>query len=140
MRIALLSTSDTDLLSGRESGADYVLANPARPGDRSMAEVVEGCDLVLGRLLGSPQDLWPGFTGISAMTFFFVTLISLTPRFRAMPPCVTTLSGRTRAAFCFEAVFLSAMIFLKEVSRDDRKQRRCPRTPCATSSRPGYRG
>ena len=66
MRIALLSTSDTDLLSGRESGADYVLANPARPGDRSMAEVVEGCDLVVSRLLGSPQDLWPGFTGISA--------------------------------------------------------------------------
>ena len=30
MRIALLSTSDTDLLSARASGADYVLANPAR--------------------------------------------------------------------------------------------------------------
>ena len=29
-RIALLSTSDTDLLSARGSGADYVLANPAR--------------------------------------------------------------------------------------------------------------
>ena len=31
-RIALLSTSDTDLLTARASGADYVVANPGRPG------------------------------------------------------------------------------------------------------------
>ena len=31
MRIALLSTSDTDLLSARASGADYVWANPVPP-------------------------------------------------------------------------------------------------------------
>ena len=37
MRIALLSTSDTDLLSARASGADYVWANPSRPGHQSMA-------------------------------------------------------------------------------------------------------
>ena len=66
MRIALLSTSDTDLLSARASGADYVLANPARPGHQSMAEVIEGCDLVVGRVLGSPQDLCSGFTRIAA--------------------------------------------------------------------------
>ncbi|SEB77749.1 cobaltochelatase CobN subunit [Nocardioides exalbidus] len=66
MRIALLSTSDTDLLSARASGADYVLANPARPGHQSMAEVIEGCDLVIGRLLGSPQDLCSGFTRVAA--------------------------------------------------------------------------
>ncbi|MCW2791682.1 MAG: cobN [Nocardioides sp.] len=66
MRVALLSTSDTDLLSARASGADYVLANPARPGHQSMAEVIEGCDLVAGRLLGSPQDLCSGFTRIAA--------------------------------------------------------------------------
>ncbi|MBF4163320.1 cobaltochelatase subunit CobN [Nocardioides acrostichi] len=60
-RIALLSTSDTDLLSARASGAEYVLANPARPGHRSMAETIDGCDLVVGRLLGSPQDLCSGF-------------------------------------------------------------------------------
>ena len=29
-RVALLSTSDTDLLSARSSGADYALANPSR--------------------------------------------------------------------------------------------------------------
>jgi cobaltochelatase CobN len=60
-RIALLSTSDTDLLSARASGADFVLANPSRPGHRSMAETIDGCDLVVGRLLGSPQDLCTGF-------------------------------------------------------------------------------
>ena len=44
MRIALLSTSDTDLLSARGSGADYVVANPARLHD-SISQVTEGCDL-----------------------------------------------------------------------------------------------
>ena len=66
MRIALLSTSDTDLLSARACGADWVLANPARPAHQSMAEVIEGCDLVVGRLLGSPHDLCSGFTRIAA--------------------------------------------------------------------------
>jgi cobaltochelatase CobN len=68
MKIALLSTSDTDLLSARASGADYVWANPSRPGQvgahQSMAEVIEGCDLVVGRILGSPQDLCSGFARI----------------------------------------------------------------------------
>ncbi|MCW2850081.1 MAG: cobN [Marmoricola sp.] len=64
MRIALLSTSDTDLLSARASGADYVFANPARPGHQSMAATIEGADLVVGRILGSPQDLCTGFARI----------------------------------------------------------------------------
>ena len=64
MKIALLSTSDTDLLSARASGADYVWANPARPAHESMAEVLAGCDLVVGRILGSPQDLCTGFERI----------------------------------------------------------------------------
>jgi cobaltochelatase CobN len=52
VRIALLSTSDTDLLSARASGADYVWGNPARATpDLSEARVV------VVRLLGSPQDL-----------------------------------------------------------------------------------
>ncbi|WP_435742286.1 cobaltochelatase subunit CobN [Nocardioides sp. SYSU DS0663] len=66
MRIALLSTSDTDLLSARASGADYVWANPSRPGHQSMAEAIEGADLVVGRVLGSPQDLCSGFARIRA--------------------------------------------------------------------------
>ena len=64
MKIALLSTSDTDLLSARASGADYIWANPSRPGHQSMADVIEGADLVVGRILGSPQDLCSGFARI----------------------------------------------------------------------------
>jgi cobaltochelatase CobN len=52
VRIALLSTSDTDLLSARASGADYVWGNPVRATpDLTDARVV------VVRLLGSPQDL-----------------------------------------------------------------------------------
>ncbi|NYH77959.1 cobaltochelatase CobN [Actinopolyspora biskrensis] len=50
--ILLLSTSDTDLLSARSSGADYRLANPARLGARDLPELLEGVDLVVVRLLG----------------------------------------------------------------------------------------
>jgi cobaltochelatase CobN len=64
VKIALLSTSDTDLLSARASGADYVLANPSRPAHQSMAEVIEGADLVVGRILGGREDLCSGFTRI----------------------------------------------------------------------------
>ncbi|MCW2789217.1 MAG: cobN [Aeromicrobium sp.] len=65
-RIALLSTSDTDLLSARASGADYTYANPARPGHTEMAAAIEAADLVVARILGSPQDLCSGFDRIKA--------------------------------------------------------------------------
>lgn len=74
MRIALLSTSDTDLLSARASGADWVHANPARPGHQSMAETLEGCDLVVGRILGDPSDLCSGFARIRATGMPMVVL------------------------------------------------------------------
>ncbi|HYO41178.1 MAG TPA: cobaltochelatase subunit CobN [Nocardioidaceae bacterium] len=61
-RIALLSTSDTDLLSARASGSSYVWANPSRATDADLAAAVAGADLVVVRLLGSPQDLWPGLS------------------------------------------------------------------------------
>ena len=64
MRIALLSTSDTDLLSARASGADYLWANPARPAHQDLAEALEGADLVVARILGSPHDLCDGFARI----------------------------------------------------------------------------
>jgi cobaltochelatase CobN len=57
MRIALLSTSDTDLLSARSSGADYAWANPARVDGPALARMAAACDLVVIRLLGSPHDL-----------------------------------------------------------------------------------
>ena len=60
-RIALLSTSDTDLLSARGSGADYVLANPARSTHAELGEALEACDLIVARVLGSPQLLCSGF-------------------------------------------------------------------------------
>lgn len=62
VRIALLSTSDTDLLSARASEADYVWANPSRPAD--LDRVVADADLVVFRLLGSPTDLWDGLSAV----------------------------------------------------------------------------
>jgi cobaltochelatase CobN len=60
-RIAVLSTSDTDLLSARASGADYVLANPARSAHAQLGDSLETCELIVARVLGSPQLLCSGF-------------------------------------------------------------------------------
>ena len=62
--IALLSTSDTDLLSARSCGADYVWVNPARTSDADLAALVDGAAIVVVRLLGSPDALWPGLAAI----------------------------------------------------------------------------
>ncbi|HET9128132.1 MAG TPA: cobaltochelatase subunit CobN, partial [Propionibacteriaceae bacterium] len=62
--IALLSTSDTDLLSARSSGAAYRWANPSRATDAELTATVEEADLVVVRLLGAPHDLWPGLAGV----------------------------------------------------------------------------
>ncbi|MET8575933.1 cobaltochelatase subunit CobN [Streptomyces sp. NPDC005012] len=64
MPVALLSTSDTDLLSARASGAAYVWANPSRASDEELSAAVEGAALVVVRLLGSPHDLWPGLAAV----------------------------------------------------------------------------
>ncbi|MGW0928972.1 cobaltochelatase subunit CobN [Streptomyces sp. NPDC002644] len=64
MPVALLSTSDTDLLSARASGAAYAWANPSRASDEELAAAVEGAALVVVRLLGSPHDLWPGLAAV----------------------------------------------------------------------------
>jgi cobaltochelatase CobN len=48
----LLSTSDTDLLSARASGADWRLGNPSRLDDAGTTALVDGADLVVVRLLG----------------------------------------------------------------------------------------
>ncbi|MEU9507368.1 cobaltochelatase subunit CobN [Micromonospora sp. NPDC048170] len=52
--ILLLSTSDTDLLSARASGAAYRLANPARVGEEpeALAKLLAGVELVVVRILG----------------------------------------------------------------------------------------
>ncbi len=66
-RIALLSTSDTDLLSARASGADYVLANPARSRHTELGEALQSCDLIVARILGSPQLMCSGFHRFRAL-------------------------------------------------------------------------
>ncbi|HYO37511.1 MAG TPA: cobaltochelatase subunit CobN [Geodermatophilus sp.] len=48
----LLSTSDTDLLSARASGADWRPGNPVRLGADGIAATTEGADLVVVRILG----------------------------------------------------------------------------------------
>ncbi|HEV2780873.1 MAG TPA: cobaltochelatase subunit CobN [Actinophytocola sp.] len=50
--ILLLSTSDTDLLSARASGAGYRLGNPARLAVDELPALLDGVDLVVVRLLG----------------------------------------------------------------------------------------
>ncbi|MFC8502853.1 cobaltochelatase subunit CobN [Pedococcus sp. NPDC057267] len=64
-RIALLSTSDTDLLSARASGADFLLANPSRPQHVDLTDQLARADVVVARILGGPQDLCSGFRGIA---------------------------------------------------------------------------
>ncbi|MFO6453644.1 MULTISPECIES: cobaltochelatase subunit CobN [unclassified Aeromicrobium] len=56
-RIALMSTSDTDLLSARASDAAYSWANPARVTDERRDTLVDEADLVVLRVLGSPEDV-----------------------------------------------------------------------------------
>ena len=53
-RIALLSTSDTDLLSARASGAAYRLGNPAR---HDIEPLLDGVDVVVLRILGSSAEI-----------------------------------------------------------------------------------
>ncbi|MEU4311992.1 cobaltochelatase subunit CobN [Nocardia sp. NPDC024068] len=53
--ILLLSTSDTDLLSARASGADYRWGNPARLLVADLPELLDGADLVVVRILGGKR-------------------------------------------------------------------------------------
>jgi cobaltochelatase CobN len=63
-RIALVSTSDTDLLSARASGADYLYINPTKVAHTEMAEAFAAADLIVVRILGSAQSLCSGFARI----------------------------------------------------------------------------
>ncbi|MGW5238408.1 cobaltochelatase subunit CobN [Monashia sp. NPDC004114] len=60
-RILLLSTSDTDLLGARASGAPYSWANPTRVDGLALADLLAASDLVVFRFLGSAQALPPAF-------------------------------------------------------------------------------
>ncbi len=64
--VLLLSTSDTDLITARACGADFRWANPSRLGERELAELLDGADAVVVRLLGGYRA-WPdGIDGLVA--------------------------------------------------------------------------
>jgi cobaltochelatase CobN len=56
--IVLLSTSDTDLLSARASGAGYRLANPARLAPEDLPPLLDQATVAVVRILGGRQA-WP---------------------------------------------------------------------------------
>lgn len=64
-RIALLSTSDTDLLSARESGAAFTLGNPSRIDvETDLPHLLTRADLVVVRILGSRRSWDHGFEAV----------------------------------------------------------------------------
>ncbi|GAA3456394.1 cobaltochelatase subunit CobN [Dactylosporangium matsuzakiense] len=64
--ILLLSTSDTDLLSARASGADWRLANPSRTAVEDLTGLAEGAELIVVRFLGAYRDWEHGFDTLIA--------------------------------------------------------------------------
>ncbi|TDC97641.1 cobaltochelatase subunit CobN [Actinomadura sp. 7K507] len=64
--VLLLSTSDTDLLSARASGAAYRLGNPARLAVDDLPALVDGTDLVVVRLLGGRRAWEDGLDALLA--------------------------------------------------------------------------
>ncbi|WP_067659056.1 cobaltochelatase subunit CobN [Nocardia harenae] len=72
--ILLLSTSDTDLLSARASGADYRWANPARLLVDDLPGLLDGADLVIVRILGGKRA-WE--EGLAALVAAGVPLVAL---------------------------------------------------------------
>jgi len=64
--IVLLSTSDTDLLSARASGAGYRLANPARLAVEDLPPLLDGATAVVVRILGGRQAWGDGLDAVAA--------------------------------------------------------------------------
>ena len=62
--VALLSTSDTDLLAARSSGAPYRLANPARLTLGELPALLAGTEVVVVRLLGGEQAWSEGLAAL----------------------------------------------------------------------------
>ncbi|NLU61566.1 cobaltochelatase subunit CobN [Rhodococcus sp. HNM0563] len=66
-RLALLSTSDTDLLSARSSGADWAVGNPSRLDvTTDLSGLLEGAGLVIVRILGSARSWQDGLDAVRA--------------------------------------------------------------------------
>ncbi|WP_433520534.1 cobaltochelatase subunit CobN [Nocardia pseudovaccinii] len=64
--ILLLSTSDTDLLSARASGAEYRWGNPARLLVDDLPALLDGVDLVIVRILGGKRAWEDGLAAVRA--------------------------------------------------------------------------
>ncbi|RDI67088.1 cobaltochelatase subunit CobN [Nocardia pseudobrasiliensis] len=64
--ILLLSTSDTDLLSARASGAEFRLGNPARLLVEDLPALLDGADLVVVRILGGRRAWEEGLETLRA--------------------------------------------------------------------------
>ena len=62
----LLSTSDTDLITARASGARYRWANPSRLVDGELEELLDGADLVVVRILGGYRAWQDGIDTVVA--------------------------------------------------------------------------
>ncbi|TDP41024.1 cobaltochelatase CobN subunit [Nocardia ignorata] len=72
--ILLLSTSDTDLLSARASGAEYRWGNPARLLVEDLGQLLDGVDLVIVRILGGKRAWEEGLDAVRASGIPMVAL------------------------------------------------------------------
>ncbi|OBB42777.1 cobaltochelatase subunit CobN [Mycobacterium sp. 852002-51961_SCH5331710] len=64
--VLLLSTSDTDLITARSSGANYRWANPSRLVDGELGELLRDADVVVVRILGSYRAWQDGIDEVVA--------------------------------------------------------------------------
>lgn len=64
--VLLLSTSDTDLITARASGAAYRWANPSRLVDGELAELLAGADIAVIRILGGYRAWQDGIDEVVA--------------------------------------------------------------------------
>jgi cobaltochelatase CobN len=64
--ILLLSTSDTDLITARSSGAGYRWANPSRMQLDDVAGVLDGVDVVVVRILGGYRAWQDGIDAVTS--------------------------------------------------------------------------
>ncbi len=64
--VLLLSTSDTDLITARASGAAYRWANPSRLVDGELAELLTAADIVVVRILGGYRAWEDGIDAVTA--------------------------------------------------------------------------
>lgn len=64
--VLLLSTSDTDLITARSSGANYRWANPSRLIDGELGELLRDADVVVVRILGSYRAWQDGIDEVVA--------------------------------------------------------------------------